>query len=88
MNSWYRKIAAPKATTRSCPLKWLATVGMPAGRMPWKLGWRVGNGHREGLGATHTGSDSFSASRTAPSHPAGVSMPARTPLPPLSRPRR
>jgi hypothetical protein len=43
--------------------------------MPRKLGCRVGNGHREGLGAASTGSDSFSASRTAPSHPAGVSMP-------------
>jgi hypothetical protein len=60
---------------RSCPSKWLATVGMAAGRMPAKLGCRVGNGQRDGLGATSTGSDSFSASRTAPSHPAGVSMP-------------
>jgi hypothetical protein len=50
MNSWYLKIAAPKATMRSCSSKWLATVAMPAGRMPRKLGCRVGNGHREGLG--------------------------------------
>ena len=69
------KIGAPKATTTSCPSKWLATSGMLPGRTPRKLGWRVGNGHRAGLGATSTGSDRFSASRTAPSHPVGVSMP-------------
>lgn len=101
MNSLISEIAAPKATTRSSPSKWPATLGMLAGAMPRKLGCRVGNRHRKAMGATSTDSDSLPASRTArrrtrpryrcPARPLGPGWPPRPaaraadPAPPQTR---